>query len=234
MKRMSKREIEFRFDLMDEARVRIERFERGHAITKLEGIECRLGLLRSERRDLLATGVLLASVTSYPSRVGDGWLPRGTVEVKDDLVGFFNHRSGRQPVCLHSTGLDFDTNTRKYEQFARRHPVGSLVEAEVMAVLRNKVTLLFEGEIFSKMSISDYVDRWPSRRRNDLESFYWPARIEVIVRRIDPRRHIVAVSMHGYPKDDKYCAAAAGYRPSYDASKGMFKRLPWERATQES
>ena len=32
-----------------------------------------------------------------------------------------------------------------------------------------------------------------------------------------------------YPKDDKYCDAAAGYRSAYDASSGIFQYLPWVR-----
>lgn len=230
MRRISKREIGFRFDLQGVVRVRIHRLEGGHAVTKLNGIECRLDVLRSERRDLGNVTGVLAHVDSLPPRLGDGWLPRGKGSPKADLGDFFSQCSGGRPVCLRSQGLDHPPC--RYEAFARLHPVGSLVEAEVIQTFNRKVRLRFDGGIVCTMANGDYVHRWPRGARIDRDRIDWPRRIEVIVRRIDVRRQYLDVSTHGYPKDDKYCDAAAGYRSGYDAQRGIFRRLPWEKDSQ--
>ncbi len=51
----------------------------------------------------------------------------------------------------------------------------------------------------------------------------------MIVRRLNLERQVIVVTMYGYPRDPKYCNAAAGYRSAYDAREGMFVRLPWDR-----
>ncbi len=228
MKRMSKREMQFRFDLIDETRVRIDRIERGHAVAVLEGVECRLDLGRSERRDIAKPGAIRARLSSYPKRIGDGSPARGTKPGEDLWEGFPVRPRDRQ-VYLNSLGLALEWDPEPYERFARRHPVGSLVEAEVVAVHRHHIRLRFEGGLQSRASSRDHWDRWPHRRRVDRMSDHVPSRVEVIVRRLDPRRNIINVSMHGYPRDGKYCNAAAGYRSAYDAQKGIFRLLPWER-----
>ena len=103
-------------------------------------------------------------------------------------------------------------------------------EAEVVAVFGHNIRLQFEGGLQSRMSIGDYWDQWPFCRRADRTGFRVPNRIEVSVRRIDPGRRFLNVSMHGYPQDGKYCNSAAGYRSTYDARQGMFRLLPWERS----
>lgn len=232
MKRMSKREIGFRFDMIYEARVRIDRLEGGNAVVKLEGVECRFDLLRTERRDLSATGAIPSFVNSYEARQGDGWLPRGTKHDESEIQRFFRATSRKRPVYIHSVGLDSGSNHQKYEDFARLHPVGSIVEGEVIDRYSDKIRIRLEGGVNVRMGIRDYVDRWPRVRRLDLGNVHWPNRVEVIVRRIDLERHVVVVTMHGYPKDGKYCNATAGYRASYDAREGMFRLLPWERGEE--
>ena len=228
MKRMSKREMEFRFGMIDEARVRIDRIERGHAVAVLEGVECRLDLGRSERRDIAKPGAIRVRLSSYPKRIGDGSPPRGAKPGEDPWEGFPIRPRDRQ-VHLNSRGLALEWDPEPYETFARRHPVGSIVEAEVVAVSRRHIRLRFEGDLQSRASTGDHWDRWPHRRRVDRMSDHVPDRVEVIVRRLDPRRNIINVSMHGYPRDGKYCNAAAGYRSAYDAEEGIFRLLPWER-----
>ena len=229
MKRTSKREMQFRFDLIDETRVRIDRIERGHAVAVLEGVECRLDRGRSEARDIAKTGTIQVQLTSYPKRIGDGLLARGTKPNKDPWDGFLARSTDRQ-VHLNSLGLALKWDPEPYEAFARRHPVGSLVEAEVVRVHRHHIRLRFKGGLQSRASTGDYWDRWPHCRRVDRTIYHVANRIEVIVRRLDPRRNIINVSMHGYPRDDKYCNATAGYRSAYDAQNGIFQLLPWERS----
>ncbi len=228
MRRMSKREMEFRLDLVDKVRVRIDRIERGHAVAVLQGVECRLDLGRSERRDIAKPGAIRARLSSYPKRIGDGSLARGTKPSKDLWDGFLARSRDRQ-VRLNSQGLALEWDLEPYETFARHHPVGSLVEAEVVRVYRHHIRLLFDGGLQSRASIGDHWDRWPRCWRVDRMSYHLPNRVEVIVRRLDPGRNIINVSMHGYPQDGKYCNAAAGYRSAYDAQKGIFRLLPWER-----
>ena len=91
-----------------------------------------------------------------------------------------------------------ETAIEPWEAFARRHPAGSLVEAEVLAVSPNKIRLRFEGGLQTRMSIGDYWDRWPPCGRDDRMKLHVPNRIEVIVRRLEPGRRILSVSMHGY------------------------------------
>ncbi len=229
MRRISKREIGFRFGMIDEARVRIDRLERGHAVATLAGVECQLNLRRSERQDLAKKGSMKAFVNSYTTREGDGWLPKGTRPDETGIDELFGKPPKKAPVFLQSEGFNHDSNRNMYENFARLHPVGSMVEAEVIDRYSDKVRIRFEGSVHSRMSMRDYVDRWPLCRRADLGNMRWLNRIEVIVRRIDLQRHVVVVSMHGYPKDGRYCNASAGYRSSYDASEGMFRLLPWQR-----
>jgi hypothetical protein len=228
MKRVSKRDIRFRFEMVDDAKVRIESIERGHAITRLEGVECHLEVLRTERRDLSNTGMIRAFVNSYPGRQGDGCPPRCTKPEKGESAGFLRGLHWRRP-SLHSQGLDHDAVTCRYEQFMHDHPVGSLVEADVVACFRNKIRIILDGDLASKLVMGDYVDRWPYCRRMDLGSLHLSNRIEVIVRRVDPPRHVIAVSMHGYPRDAGYCNYSAGYRQAYDVQKGQFRLLPWDR-----
>lgn len=228
LKRLSKREIKFRFDMIDDVKVRIDRIERGHTVTRLEGVECRLDVLRAERRDLANTGLIEASVNSYPARQSDGCPPRGTKPEKDGFDGLFMGPRDRR-VCIHSRGLDFDSNTRRYEKFLEDHPIGSFVEADVVARFSNKLRIMFDCGLITKLAVTDYVDRWPYCRYIDLVSVHFPHRIEVIVRRVDVARHVVAVSMHGYVRDPGYCNFSAGYRRSYDAPNGKFALLPWNR-----
>jgi len=106
----------------------------------------------------------------------------------------------------------------------------SLLEADVVRVYRHHIRLRFKGGLESRASTGDYWDRWPECSRTQGTSYHVPNRIEVIVRRLDPRSKVINVSMHGYTRDDKYCNAAAGYRSTYEAQKGIFQRLPWERS----
>ena len=228
MKRMSKREMKFRLGPAGKVRVRIERIERGHAVAVLEGVECRLELGRSERRDMANPGAIRARLVSFPKASGEGSQARGTRPVKD-LWEQFTGRPKEKRATLYSEGAALETAIEPWEAFARRHPAGSLVEAEVLAVSRNKIRLRFEGGLQTRMSIGDYWDRWPPCGRDDRMKLHVPNRIEVIVRRLDPGRRILSVSMHGYPRDPGYCNNAAGYRAAYDAAKGMFRRLPWDR-----
>jgi hypothetical protein len=229
MRRVSKRDIGFRFDLIDEIRVPVIHRERTGAQVQVEGVDCLLTFSRSEWNDWTRPGVIKAAVSSYPNRQGDGWLAKGT-RPDPDALSLFRQHAGR--VCLGSDGLDFDARTARYEAFARRYPVGSIVEARTVSRHSNKIRIELPGGLITRMAASDYVDRWPSCRRTDVGTIAFPEIIEVIVRRINPERHGIAVTMHGYPRDSKYCDAASGYRHSYDAANGLFKILPWNRVKE--
>lgn len=230
MRRVSKRDIEFRFDLIDEVRVPVIDLERPGALVKVDGIECHLTLLSKEWNDLARPGVIHAGVSTYPNRQGDGWLPKGTGP-DPDALSFFRPRAGR--VCLGSDGVDFDARTTRYEAFAKRHPIGSLMEARTVTRHSNKIRVELPGGLITRMATTDYVDRWPSCPRMDVSTMDFPEKLEVIVRRVDPIRHVIAVTMHGYPRDPKYCNAASGYRRAYDPREGMFVLLPWDRETSQ-
>ena len=225
MKRVSKREIGFRFGLVDEVRVPVIHREHKGAEVRLEGVACHLALLPGEWNDLARPGVIHARLSDFPERQGDGSLPRGT-KPDTGLFSFPWRRSG--PVALVSEGVHSDARILRYEAFARRYPVGSLVEARVLSQGENKVRLALPGGVTASMASRDYWNRWPSCHRTDVHSTNFPERIEVIVRRLDQNRQVIAVTMHGYPRDPKYCNAASGYRTSYDAREGVFVRLPWE------
>jgi hypothetical protein len=229
MKRVSKRDMQFRFDLLDQVKVGIDRIERGHAITIVAGVACRLDLLRAERQDLGKVGPFKAHVSAYPEREGDGWLAKGTRHSQDPIDAYFR-RAWKRGVWMRSQGLDGDSESERYEAFAQRHPVGSMVEAAVVRVKGNYVRLRFDGGLCTRIAVWNCVDRWPACRRMDVPEIRWPNHVEVIVRRVDPKRHVIQVSMHGYQRDDDYCNAAAGYRSGYDASAGPFRQLPWDRA----
>lgn len=232
MKRMSKREMQFRFDLVGEAKVKIDRIERGHAVAVLEGVECRLDLGRSERRDIAHPGAVRARLSYYPKSMGDGSPAKGTQPAKDpceSMVAVFKERG----VRLESLEVRREWDTKPYEEFARLHPVGTLVEADVVTVSRHGIRMQFAGGLQTRMSIGDYWDRWPYCRYEDRMQSYVPNRIEVIVRRVVPLRRFLNVTMHGYPQDGTYCNATAGYRSAYAAEQGDFRLLPWERGRSE-
>ncbi len=232
MRRISKREIAFRVDMLDRVRVDIERLERGHAVVKLEGIECRLEIARSERRDLATSGKQIASVVSYPNRLGDGMPPRGLRQDRDAPDGLFRGLQELR-VCLTTPGCDHDVSTRRYQRFEKKYPVGSLIEAEVISVFRDKIRMRLAHQVYATMPINSYVDRLPNWRRMDLSRFPVPERLEVIVRSVNPEGRRVEVTLHGYQRDQKYCNATAGYRQTYDAHEGMFRLLPWRRGTND-
>ena len=226
MRRVSKREIGFRFGLVDEVRVPVIHRERKGAEARLEGIDCDLALLPDEWNDLARPGVIRARLSFFPERQGDGWLAKGTKPDPDALL--FRWRTSGN-VTLDSEGVHSDASHLRYEAFARRYPVGSLVEARVLAQNTNKIRLELPGGLIIRMASSDYWYRWPSCDRMEVHSIEYPQRIEVIVRRINPDRQVITVTRHGYPRDPKYCNAASGYRSTYNAREGMFVRLPWER-----
>ncbi len=226
MRRISKREIGFRFGLVDEVRVPVIHRERKGAEAKLEGVDCHLALLPDEWNDLARPGVIRARLSFFAERQGDGWLAKGTKPDPDALL-FSWRTSGK--VRLVSDGVHSDAKTLRYEAFARRYPVGSLVEAHVLSQGANKVRLELPDGLIIRMASSDYWNRWPSCDRTDVHSIEYPQRIEVIVRRLNPDRQVIAVTMHGYPRDPNYCNATSGYRSAYNAREGIFVRLPWER-----
>jgi hypothetical protein len=226
MRRVSKRDIGFRFDFVNEVRVPVIHREHKGGKVMLEGVDCHLTLLPDEWRDLAHPGVIHARVSDFPERKGDGWLPKGT---KPDTDAFpFPWRSSGN-VTMVSEGVQSYANTLRYEAFARRYPVGSLVEARTVTRHSNKIRIELPGGLITRMATTDYVDRWPSCPRTDVSTLDFPERVEVIVRRIYPSRHVVTVTMHGYPRDPKYCNAASGYRRNYDAQEGAFVLLPWNR-----
>jgi hypothetical protein len=226
MRRVSKREIGFRFGLVDEVRVPVLHRVRRGAEARLEGVECHLELLPDEWNDVARPGVIRARLSFFPERQGDGCLAKGTKPDPEALL--FNWRtSGR--VSLVSDGVHSDAKTLRYEAFARRYPVGSLVEARVLAQNTNKVRLELPGGLITRMASADYWHRWPDCHRSEVHSIEYPDRIEVIVRRLNLDRQVIVVTMHGYPRDPKYCNAASGYRSAYNAREGMFIRLPWEK-----
>jgi hypothetical protein len=172
--------------------------------------------------------VIKAAVSNYPNRQGDGWLAKGT---QPDPDAFSLYRQHAERVCLGSDALDLDARTVHYEAFARRYPVGSIVEARTVSRHSNKIGIELSGGLITRMAATDYVDRWPYCRRMDVNGIDFPEMLEVIVRRVDPSRHVIAVTMHGYPRDPKFCNAASGYRRAYDPREGMFVQLPWDRNT---
>jgi hypothetical protein len=225
MRRVSKREIGIRFGLVDEVRVHVTHREHKGAEVRLEGVDCHLALLRTEWNDLTRPGVIRAKLSACPERQGDGWLSKGT-KPDSDALSFPWRRSG--PVALVSEGIHSDARTLSYEAFARRYPVGSLVEARVLSQAENRLRLELPGGVITRMASGDYWNRWPSCHRTDVHSIHFPERIEVIVRRMNLDRQVIAVTMHGYPRDPKYCNAASGYRSAYNAREGIFVQLPWE------
>ena len=230
MRRMSKREIGFRFDLIRDTRVKIDRLEHGHAVAMLEGVECRLDIPRSERRDLAKSEVVRAVLSDYPRSNGEGSPPRGTRPDKNDWFAKIVRVSNSR-IRLRSSGFDRESLTRRYEAFALRHPVGSMVDALVTIGPRNRIRLRIDDGLQCRITRVDCADPWPRRPRADPGTVHLPARVEVIVRRVIPEGRMVSVSIHGYPQDGKYCNAAAGYRSTYDARSGMFQLMPWERNT---
>jgi hypothetical protein len=228
MKRVSKRDMEFRFGLLEEVKVAIDRIEPGHAVAIVAGVACRLDLLRDERLDLGTVGALKAHVSSYRNHHGDGWLPKGTRHSQDPIDAF-NRSAWKRGVWLHSQGLDREGESERYATFEKQHPVGSMIEAAVVRVKGNYVRLRFDEGLCTRIAVWNSVDRWPDCRRMDMREFRWPNRVELIVRRVAPQRHVIQVSLHGFPRDDDYCNAAAGYRSGYDASAGLFQEMPWHR-----
>ncbi len=225
MRRVSKREIGFRFGLVDEVRVPVIHRERKGSETRLEGVDCHLALLPDEWNDLARPGVIRARLSFYPERQGDGFLAKGT-RPDPDALPFPWRTSGK--VSLVSDSVDSDARTLRYEAFARRYPVGSLVEARVLMQGATKVRLELPGGLITSMASGDYWHRWPDCHRAEVQSIEYPQRIEVIVRRVNTDRKVIVVTRHGYPRDPDYCNAVSGYRSTYEAREGLFVRLPWE------
>lgn len=233
MKRVSKRDIRLRFDMIESERLAIERLERGHAVVAVAGVECRLDLTKAERGDLSIAGGYFAWLDSWPNAIGDGSPPRGHRPQEDDTWSLYR-RQDRARVCFRTRGCDFDVATLRYREYARHHRVGKLVEAQVASVFSNKVRMRLAPGVWATMPITDYVDRLPGWRRVDLGRFPVPESLQVILRHIDADRHTIRVTLHGYQRDPKYCNAESGYRGAYDAREGLFRYLPWERDDETS
>lgn len=119
-----------------------------------------------------------------------------------------------------------------YEEFARRHPVGSLIEATVRWT-SNEISLRLDEGVYARIPIGLYGDRLPNRKRPDLAFFPIPRKLEVIVCSVTPEDHNVMVSMHVYENDSKFCNYKSGYRSNYDTTEGLLKDYldewnPWE------
>lgn len=232
MKRMSKREIAFRCEMVESAPVVIDRLVHGHAIVKADGMECRLDISRQERQDLRTIGRRRAYLTSWPNRQGDGMLPKG-FRRDDKETWWLRGQDDRIRVRLKTSGCDEEFSILRYQQYAKTHQVGELVEAAVVSVYRNKVRLRLAKGVYSTLPIADYLDRMPGWTRMNLGRRPILNLIEVILRRIDADRRVITVTEHGYPRDQDYCNAAAGYRHAYDARESMFRQLPWDRGRPE-
>jgi hypothetical protein len=230
MRRVSKREVQFRFDLIDEVRVAVTDLGPRSANVQVAGVSCHLSLLRSEWQDITRPGVLRAWVADYPVRNGDGSLPKGTRPDGNEFPGLINR--SRQ-VSLGTDGVEAGARSLLYEKFLRDHPLGSIVEARVVERYSNKLRIMFPCGLSTRMATTDYVDRWPKCTRMEVGNLNFPDHIEVIVRRVDIENRVIAVTMHGFPRDQKYCDAASGYRSHYDAVAADFSVLPWNR-TRES
>jgi hypothetical protein len=228
MRRTSKRQMRFGFSLNDTLRVGFGCIDPGFTMASVGGVECRLSTLWEERQDLSGGGSLRVRVVSIPESEGDGWLPKGTRRQEEDILLFMRQRN-RQPVWVESERFNRRADPAAYEEFAHSHPVGSMIEADVLWVRRNKIGLRLAENIHARMPIGDYVDRLTGWRRMDLFRFPVPDRLEVIIRSIRPERNSVTVSLHGYLQDQKYCDAASGYRRKYDVRNGLFRLLPWDR-----
>jgi hypothetical protein len=232
MKRMSKREITFRCEMFESVPVVIDRLEHGHAVVKVDGMECRLDITRHERQDLRIVDSRRAYLASWPNRQGDGMLPKGYRPDDDDRL-WPRMKDDHIRARLRTSGSDEDFSILHYQQYAKTHQVGELVEADVVRVYRNKVRLRLAKGVYSTLPIADYLDRMPGWTRMNLGRRPILNRMEVILRRIDADRRVIAVTEHGYPRDQDYCNAAAGYRHVYDASESMFRQLPWDRGRPE-
>ena len=136
-------------------------------------------------------------------------------------------------MSLQSAGMERQADSAGYEEFARRHAVGSLIEAQVLWLRRDKIGLQLADGIRARMPVGDYVDRLPGWTRLEMWRLPVPERLEVIVRSVRPELRRVTVSLHGYPQDPEYCNAASGYRDGYDARERMFRQLPWDRGRPE-
>ena len=233
MKRTSKRQMRMNFSPDDERRVAIDAIDPGSDAVTIDGMTCWLRVRRDAIRHAANPGSLRARVVSVPEAEGDGWLPKGHREEKDGILAWVRQRN-RRPVCLELAGSRRQADIEGFAEFSRRHPVGSLVEAEVLWLRRDKIGLRLAPGIETRMSAGDYVDRLPGWTRGELWRLPIPDRLEVIVRRVWPERQNVTVSLHGYMQDPQYCNAAAGYRRQYGAREGMFRQLPWDRGRPET
>jgi hypothetical protein len=88
MRPVSKREIGFRFGLVNEVRVPVIRRERKGAEAKVDGVACHRELSRDEWNDLASPGVVRTRLAFVPERQGDGW----------------QREQGRMRICRCSTG----------------------------------------------------------------------------------------------------------------------------------
>jgi hypothetical protein len=233
MRRTSKRQLRMNFAEGDKRRVVISQLDPGAKETTINGIGCCFQVRRNELQDLAHMDALQLTVVSVPEVEGDGRLPRGSRPDPDDINVWLRARN-RRPVLLQSAGWEKRADCAGYAEFARQHPVGSLIEARVLWLRRDKIGLRLTDGIQARMPIGDYVDRLAGWTRLELWRLPVPDRLEVIVRSVRPELRSVTVSLHGYLQDPKYCNAAAGYRRQYDAREGMFRQLPWERGRHET
>lgn len=222
MKRISKRELRNRFDLIDEVRVHVDSLQSKSARVSVDGVECDFDFPRSVRWQITRPEGVSAQVVSYPNPANAGFFPKGT---KPDPDRFIRKPETRRP-CLNADG---QKRSEMMAAFARQHPVGTMVLAKVLFQRSGDVALEFENGVRGRLKLGHCCDHEPFRKVRWLAMPSPGETVEVIVREFNWRAHEVFVSMHKFRKDDRYCTYAAGFRGGYNIEDSPFERLPWEK-----
>ncbi|MDE2418606.1 MAG: hypothetical protein KGN32_12450 [Burkholderiales bacterium] len=116
---------------------------------------------------------------------------------------------------------------KAFERFIRIHKEGDVVCATVIRSKSKGGKVLLDGGVFA--DIDDSLDHEPGEKVRWIETPDAGQRIQVYVRRVYPKRHYIAVSIHTFTQDPKFNLFNAGYRSSFDGSKASFALLPWEK-----
>ena len=117
--------------------------------------------------------------------------------------------------------------TKAFERFIHLHKQGDVVSATVIRSKSKGGKALLDCGVTAE--IDDCLDHEPGEKVRWIETPCVGQRVQVYVRRVYPKRHYIAVSIHTFTQDAKFNLFDAGYRSSFEGSKATFALLPWER-----
>ena len=231
MKRISKTQLRMRFETTQAVRAEMLYLGPRRGKVLVDGVECVLEYPASCRDELLGKRFIQALPTAVPAPLNKGCFPKGYKSPQPHEQGPLKMDS--MPV-LEYTGKHMQTESDLLKAYAKAHPAGTIVLADVQSTSRRHAKLKLVGGPKAVLDLGACHDAFANEPLRRLPLPHQGDRVRVLIRRISPCGSSADVSLHTWQMDQGFCNQEAGYKNSFNVARSHFATLPWAKGNGRS